>query len=71
MVVSGQCYAPAALYPQGKDPQYPLDRRLGGPQRPVWMQGLEEKFSAPVRDRTPIVQPIDRHYTAWATAAHI
>jgi hypothetical protein len=21
-----------ALYPQGKDPWYPLDRRLGGPQ---------------------------------------
>jgi hypothetical protein len=23
---------PAALYPRGKDPRYPLDRRLGGPQ---------------------------------------
>jgi hypothetical protein len=30
--VSGQHHAPAALYPQGKDPRYPLDRRLGGPQ---------------------------------------
>jgi hypothetical protein len=26
------CFALAALYPQGKDIQYPLDRRLGGPQ---------------------------------------
>jgi hypothetical protein len=33
------------------------------------MQGLEEKSSAPVGDRTPIVQPVVRHYTAWATAA--
>jgi hypothetical protein len=32
MEVSGQRQAPAALYPRGKDPRYPLDRRLGGPQ---------------------------------------
>jgi hypothetical protein len=32
-------------------------------------QGLEEKFPAPVRDRTPVVQPVVRHYTDWATAA--
>jgi hypothetical protein len=30
--VSGQHHAPAALYPRGKDPLYPQDRRLGGPQ---------------------------------------
>jgi hypothetical protein len=30
--VSGQHHAPAALYPLGKGPRYPLDRRLGGPQ---------------------------------------
>jgi hypothetical protein len=30
--VSGLRQAPAALYPRGKDPGYPLDRRLGGPQ---------------------------------------
>jgi hypothetical protein len=30
--VSGQRHAPAALYPRGKNPRYPLDRRLGGPQ---------------------------------------
>jgi hypothetical protein len=28
----GQHHAPAALYPRGKDPRYPLYRRLGGPQ---------------------------------------
>jgi hypothetical protein len=32
MGVSGQRHAPAALYPRRKDPQYPLDRRLVGPQ---------------------------------------
>jgi hypothetical protein len=30
--VSGQRHTPATLYPPGKDPQYPMDRRLGGPQ---------------------------------------
>jgi hypothetical protein len=33
MGVSGQHHAPAALYPRGKDPRYPLDKRLGGPPR--------------------------------------
>jgi hypothetical protein len=28
----GQRHVPAAFCPRGKDPQYPLDRRLGGPQ---------------------------------------
>jgi hypothetical protein len=49
MGMSGQRHAPASLYPRGKDPRYPLDKRLGGPH--------------------PIVQPVVRHYTAWATAA--
>jgi hypothetical protein len=31
MEVSGQLHD-RSLYPQGKSPQYPLDRRLGGPQ---------------------------------------
>jgi len=30
--VSGQRHVPAALYPRGKDPRYPLYRRLGEPQ---------------------------------------
>jgi hypothetical protein len=32
MGVSSQRHAPAALYPRGKDPRYPLYWRLGGPQ---------------------------------------
>jgi hypothetical protein len=30
--VGGQHHAPAALYPRGKDPRYPWNGRLGGPQ---------------------------------------
>jgi hypothetical protein len=32
MGMSDQHHTPAALYPRGKDPRYPLYRRLGGPQ---------------------------------------
>jgi hypothetical protein len=32
MGVSGQRHALAVLYPRGKDPRYPLDRRLVGPR---------------------------------------
>jgi hypothetical protein len=32
MRVSGHHHSPAALYPRGKDPRYPLYWRLGGPQ---------------------------------------
>jgi hypothetical protein len=52
---------PGCALPPGKGPRYPLDRRLGGPLEPVWMQRLEEKSS--VGDRTPVVQSVVRHYT--------
>jgi hypothetical protein len=39
MGLSGQCHAPARLYPQGKDPRYTLDKRLGGPQSQSWHRG--------------------------------
>jgi hypothetical protein len=32
MGVNGQRHAPAALYRRGKDPRYPLNKRLGGLQ---------------------------------------
>jgi hypothetical protein len=49
MGVSGQCHAPAVLYPWGKDPRYPMDRSWAGwTPEPVWTQGLEEKSSVPV-----------------------
>jgi hypothetical protein len=45
------------LYPQGKSPWYPLDRRLGGPQSRSG-RGGEEKIPSPRQEsnpRTPIV----------------
>jgi hypothetical protein len=50
--VSGESHAPAALYPRGKDPRYPLYRRLGGPQSPSGNQRVEEKSFASAGDRT-------------------
>jgi hypothetical protein len=69
MGVSGQRHAPAALYHRGKDLRYPLDTEAGWAPDPVWTQRLEENSSVPIGDRTPIVQPVVRHYTDWATAA--
>jgi hypothetical protein len=66
MEVSGQL-----LYPQGKSPCYPLDRRLGGPQSRSGRSG-EEKNSQPRQEsnpRTPIIQPVDQRYTDWAITA--
>jgi hypothetical protein len=39
-------FTPRPLYPQGKSPWYPLDRRLGGPQSRSGRDG-EEKNSQP------------------------
>jgi hypothetical protein len=62
--VSGQRHAPAMLYPQGKDPRYPLDRRLGGEASElVWAQRLDEESYASAEDRTPVVQSVARYYT--------
>jgi hypothetical protein len=50
------------LYPKGKIPSYPLERRLGGPQNCSGRSG-EEKNSQHRREtnpRTPVVQPIVR-----------
>jgi hypothetical protein len=69
MGVSGQHHAPAALYPRGKDPPVPIVQEAGWAPEPVWTQRLEEKSFAPAGDQTPIVQPVVRHYTAWANPA--
>jgi hypothetical protein len=60
--VGGQHHTPAAL-PLGNT-QYPLYRRLGGPQGrsgPVW------KISPPPGFDPQTAQPIDSRYTDWAT----
>jgi hypothetical protein len=59
-MVSGQRHAPAALYLRGKDPRYPLDRRLGGlhsrsgrrgwKKNPLPLSGIEPRSSSPWLD---------------------
>jgi hypothetical protein len=50
MGVSGQRHAPAALYPWGKDPRYPFDWRLGGPQsQSGQVQKLHGKKQIPLK----------------------
>jgi hypothetical protein len=46
MEVGGQFHAPAAL-PPGKEPRYPLDRRLGGPQSRSGRGGEEKNSQSP------------------------
>jgi hypothetical protein len=46
------CFMPQPLYPRGKSPRYPLDRRLGGPQNRSGWHG-EEKILAPTGTPTP------------------
>jgi hypothetical protein len=51
--VSGQLQAPSAL-PPGKEPRYPLDRRLGGPQsRSGWHGEVKILTSTGTRTLTP------------------
>jgi hypothetical protein len=50
LVVSGKLHAPAAL-PLGKEPRYPLDRRLGGPQS-QYGRCWQDKFLDPAGTRT-------------------
>jgi hypothetical protein len=54
---------PGRALPPGKGPHVPIIQEAGWAPEPVWTQGLEEKSSAPVGDRTPIVQLVVRHYT--------
>jgi hypothetical protein len=45
-------FTPLPLYPRGKSPRYPLDRRLDGPQSRSGRRG-EEKILDPTGTRTP------------------
>jgi hypothetical protein len=52
---------PGRALPPGKGPPVPIGQEAGWAPEPVWTQRLEKKSSA--GDRTPIVQPVVRHYT--------
>jgi hypothetical protein len=49
-------FMPQPFYPQGKSPQYPLDR-LGGPQSRSRRCDREKNFSPPPGIEPPIIQP--------------
>jgi hypothetical protein len=66
MGFSGQRYAPAALYPRGKDPRYPLYRRLGGPQSRSGQRKKSFRLCQGSNLDRPVVQSVVRH-TDWAT----
>jgi hypothetical protein len=56
-------FTPRPLYPQGKIPWYPLNRRLGGPQSRSG-HGDEEKNSQPMLGlEPPIIQTAAQRYT--------
>jgi hypothetical protein len=48
-------FTPSPLYRWGRSPRYPLDMRLGEPQRGSWRCG-QEKNLTPNGNRTPAVQ---------------
>jgi hypothetical protein len=57
---------PRLLYSRWKSPQYPLDRRLGGPQSRSGPR-REEKILDPYPS---VVQPVASRYTDYAIPAH-
>jgi hypothetical protein len=63
----GECPG-SALHP-GKGPPVHIGQEAGWAPEPVWTQRIEEKSFVPAGDRTPVVQPVVRHYTAWANPA--
>jgi hypothetical protein len=65
MEVSGQLHALTAL-PLGKEPRYPLNRRLGGPQSRFGRLG-EDKILDPTGTRTPTPPPSNPQAVAIPT----
>jgi hypothetical protein len=53
---------PRPRFTPEKGPPVPIVQEAGWAPELVWMQRLEEKSSASVGDRTPVVQSVVRHY---------
>jgi hypothetical protein len=54
---------PSRALPPGSRPPIPIGQEAGWAPEPIWTQRLEEKSSAFVGGRTPVVQSVIRHYT--------
>jgi hypothetical protein len=61
MEMSSQLHASAAL-PQGKNPWYPLSRKLGGPQSRSG-HGSEKYSQLLPGPEHPIIEPVAQRYT--------
>jgi hypothetical protein len=63
---------PYRALPPGIGPPVPIGEEAGWDPEPVWTQRIEEKSFCPCRGSNPdrpVVQPVVRHYTAWANPA--
>jgi hypothetical protein len=54
---------PGRVLPPGKGLLVPIGQEAGKAPEPVWTQKLDEKSSASVGDRPPVVQSVASHYT--------
>jgi hypothetical protein len=54
-------FTPRPLYPRGKNPRYPLDRRLGGPQSRSGRFGEEKIFDPTVKVKLSLQQVVKAH----------
>jgi hypothetical protein len=68
VVASGQFHAQSTLPPKGNNPQYPLDRKLGGS---LGLDSMEKlKFlTLPGLELWPLARPVCSHYRDCATMA--
>jgi hypothetical protein len=65
---------PGRALPPGKGSPVSIGQEAGWAPEPVWTERLEEKILCPCRESNPdrpAVQPVVRHYTAWANPALI
>jgi hypothetical protein len=61
---------PGRALPPGKGPPVSIVQEAGWAPEPVWTQRLEEKSFRLCRGSnpdSPVVQPVARHYTYWAS----